>query len=121
METVFGWRQIISFFLNGIRLCTLLKSFCRSFSNDGRRFEEALFTNVRQVITGRFGGVTAFMRAPAEGTNEDRDGVRHDDIGILEVMTETLDLQWWTSYRSQLEKDFAQDEIVIRASPMTRL
>jgi hypothetical protein len=45
----------------------------------------------------------------------------HDDIVIYEVMTDTVDRQWWERYRRSLEEAFAQDEIIIRASAITRL
>jgi len=38
-----------------------------------------------------------------------------DLIIIYEVMTGTLDRPWWSTYRKQLEKDFRQRELVIRA------
>jgi hypothetical protein len=89
--------------------------------NDGRRFGEDMFSAVRQHLTDHFGGVTAFMRAPAHGTNESNGTVQHDDIVIFEVMTDTLERKWWATYRRELERRFAQDEIVIRASAMERL
>lgn len=89
--------------------------------NGGTRFPEAKFTAVQAELTKRFGGVTAFMRAPAHGTNEDGGKVEHDDIAILEVMTDKLDRHWWATYRQLLEEAFDQDEIVIRATAIDRL
>ena len=91
------------------------------FGNDGNRFAEAKYTTVRETLTEHFGGVTAFMRAPAHGTNDDKGRVQHDDIVLLEVMTEALDRNWWASYRTRLEEEFEQDEIVIRATATMRL
>jgi hypothetical protein len=89
--------------------------------NDGRRFETHMYARVREELTKRFGGVTAFTRAPAEGTNEAQGKIVHDDIVVMEVMIETLERAWWAAYRKTLERDFAQDEIVIRATAITRL
>jgi hypothetical protein len=36
-------------------------------------------------------------------------------------MAETLDASWWKSYRLQLEREFRQDEIVVRASSVILL
>jgi hypothetical protein len=91
------------------------------FGEDRRRFADAKFSAVREELTARFGGVTAFMRAPADGLYKDDGRVQHDDIVIMEVMVEALDRDWWGSYRSRLEKEFAQDEIVIRALAIDRL
>ena len=40
---------------------------------------------------------------------------------MFEVMTETLDISWWGVYRLQLEREFRQDDIVVRASTITLL
>jgi hypothetical protein len=90
------------------------------FGNEGDRFPEAKFTAVRAHLRRRFGGVTAFMHSPAHGTSQDGGKVQHDDIVIMEVMTENLDRDWWSTYRRRLERDFAQDEIVIRATGIDR-
>jgi len=34
---------------------------------------------------------------------------------MVEVMVETLDEAWWQGYRTQLERRFEQDVIVVRA------
>jgi hypothetical protein len=69
----------------------------------------------------RFGGLTAFSRSPAQGTTSDGGKTVHDEIIVFEVMAETLDASWWKSYRLQLEREFRQDEIVVRASSVTLL
>jgi hypothetical protein len=40
---------------------------------------------------------------------------------VFEVMTENLDGSWWGKYRRQLEQDFSQDEIIVRATVVTLL
>ena len=87
----------------------------------GRPFGPSLYQNLRDELTERFGGVTAFSRAPAEGeTKAGRERV-HDDIVVFEVMTAQLDKKWWRQYRGKLEKTFEQDEIVVRASSFEKL
>lgn len=89
------------------------------FDNDGRPFASREFGAVRAQLTSRFGGATAYMRAPAQGTWEDDEGrVRHDDVIVVEVMAESLDRTWWSEYRAELAARFRQDEIVVRASAM---
>ena len=89
--------------------------------NSGRPFRAEEYTGVREHLTERFGGLTAFSRSPAQGTTSDHGKKVHDEIIVFEVMTETLDAAWWRSYRLQLERDFRQDEIVVRASTVTLL
>ena len=90
--------------------------------NRGNPFPRGAFDRVRRELTERFGGVTAFLRAPASGLWRDDDGVvRHDEVAIFEVMAEALDEAWWRDYRRKLEERFAQDEIVVRAVEARRL
>ena len=89
--------------------------------NDGQPFHPQKYTDIRAELTRRFGGMTAFARAPAHGEFHDRGAVVHDDIIVFEVMSETLDSEWWAAFRKRVEQEFAQDEIVIRASTITRL
>jgi hypothetical protein len=95
----------------------LVEFFLPVFDNGGAHFPKEEFDHVRRELTERFGGVTAFMRSPAKGLWADDAGVvRHDDLASFEVMTETLDRDWWRGYREQLEERFRQQEIVMRAS-----
>ena len=90
--------------------------------NDGRRFPEQEFADVRQTLTDRFGGVTAYHRAPAEGLwKESDDSTACDDVVIYEVMVEDLDHPWWAAFRERLRERFRQEELVVRALPFERL
>jgi hypothetical protein len=89
--------------------------------NSGRPFDAGKYAAVRDHLTERFGGLTAFTRSPAQGTTMGGGKTVHDEIVVFEVMTETLDASWWGNYRRQLEREFRQDEIVIRASVVTLL
>lgn len=90
--------------------------------NDGRAFPSNSFTQVREDLTGRFGGVTAFIRAPAVGLwEESRGGINRDEVVLFEVLAERLDNEWWRLYRQQLQLKFSQDEILIWATNVTRL
>lgn len=89
--------------------------------NDGDQFEEAFFARVRNELTAKFGGVTAYLRAPAQGAWHDGEATAHDDVIMVEVMCDHLDRGWWARYREALEKELRQDEVVIRALPMDTL
>src|SRR5688572_5209113 len=94
----------------------LIEIFLPLRDNDGRRLDPALFARVRAEMVDRFGGLTAFTRAPAEGLWETEEGKSsRDEIVIFEVMAEALDRGWWHAYRETLERQFGQEEIVIRA------
>ena len=86
------------------------------YNNEGRPFDNATVSQVRRELTERFGGVTAYTRAPAEGTWADPQGHTHrDDVIIIEVMTDTLDRTWWNDYSRELAIRFEQEEVVARA------
>jgi hypothetical protein len=89
--------------------------------NEGQPFDAHKYADVREELTCRFGGITAFTRAPGQGSVHAKGAMVHDDIVVFEVMTETLDRPWWEAYRQRLELIFSQDEIVIRAVAITRL
>jgi len=87
------------------------------YDNAGVAFPASEYVRLRGELADRFGGVTAYTRAPARGVwKDDATGeTQRDDIVIFEVMTDTLDHQWWTSFRHQLEKRFRQDTLIVRA------
>ena len=91
------------------------------YDNEGRRLPADLYGEVRSELTERFGGVTAFTHAPAEGLWKDEGKVRKDDIIVLEVMADELDAPWWRDYRRVLEKRFRQDTVVVRAQEIRLL
>ena len=99
----------------------LIEIFLPLTDNEGKRFDEAKLAAVRETLTQQFGGCTAFTRAPAHGVTKDGGKKIHDDIAVIEVMAETLDRDTWDRYRKRLEREFAQDEIMIRATAIERL
>jgi hypothetical protein len=92
-------------------------------ANDGSPFPATHYRAVRDELTERFGGMTAYTHAPAEGRWKDGDDeeVTRDEIVIFEVMAEALDRAWWRRYRAELERRFAQDALVIRATALEML
>lgn len=92
------------------------------YSNAGDPFGSDMFSAVRMELTQRFGGVTAFVRAPARGLWREEDGsVQRDDVVVYEVMAEELDEAWWAAYRERLRLQFEQDELVVRTFPVRLL
>jgi hypothetical protein len=77
---------------------------------------------VMHELTERFGGATAYSRAPASGLwKSPSDKTERDDIIVVEVMVEELDPQWWAKYRRELEKRLDQDELIVRAHEVRSL
>lgn len=88
---------------------------------DGAALPRELYASVRQELVDRFGGLTAYTRAPATGLWAEGGEVDRDDIVVYEVMVDALDRDWWATYRKALEQRFAQDELMIRALETQRL
>ena len=81
----------------------------------GEAFPAHFYDKLAQLLTERFGGVTSFARSPGEGRWKTRGATEHDDIVVIEVMTETLDRGWWADLRQNLMREFRQEDIVIRS------
>ncbi len=74
------------------------------------------YEHVRKELTERFGGLTVYTRAPAEGLwRQNENHTSMDDIVIFEVMARELDTTWWGQYRQELETRFRQNLVLVRA------
>ena len=99
----------------------LLQLLLPTHDNPGRSFPQAKLNRVKSLLTRSFGGVTVYRRSPAEGLSKEHSGIVRDEIIIFEVMTEKLDKRWWKKYRINLEKEFRQNRIIVRASKINLL
>lgn len=86
--------------------------------NAGKPFAREDFERGKEELASRFEGVTAYLQAPAEGLWRQGAESDSDDIVIFEVMTEEIDLSDWHSRRSDLERRFRQDKVIIRYMPI---
>jgi hypothetical protein len=91
------------------------------YDNEGRRFGAVEFDRVRDELAARFGGVTAFRRAPAEGVWTEGGEVSRDRVVIFEVMADALKRAWWREYRAELERRFRQEKLIVRATEFVEL
>lgn len=83
--------------------------------NQRHPFPRDHFDKVAVALTTRFGGVTAYTRAPAEGRWSQPGHSAPEEMVVMEVMTEGLDEAWWAAYRADLEATFRQERIIVRA------
>jgi hypothetical protein len=80
------------------------------------------YDELREELTERFGGVTAYLRSPATGLwKNEEDRVERDSVVIYEVMVEEVDRDWWAALRERIRIRLQQDELIIRAIPFQRL
>jgi hypothetical protein len=91
--------------------------------NEGAPFPASVFATLRDELSSAFGGLTAYTRSPAVGLwrTDDDAAPQRDDIIVYEVLVDDLDRAWWAAYRQELERRFAQDELMIRAHSVDRL
>jgi hypothetical protein len=84
--------------------------------------QQKAYKNVLDELTERFGGATAYSRAPAAGLwKNPSDRTERDDIIVVEVMVDRVDRAWWSAFRRRLEKRLRQKEIVVRAHEIRTL
>ncbi len=94
----------------------LIQIFLPVYDNDGVPLPRERFEQTRGEIVDRFGGITAYSRAPASGLWQEHGGATvRDDLVVYEVMTDEIDEVWWRGYRRLLEQRFRQETILIRA------
>ncbi|HYC43760.1 MAG TPA: hypothetical protein VEB70_12315 [Noviherbaspirillum sp.] len=100
----------------------LIQLFLPMYDNDGAAIPQAQFRQVRDELVERFGGLTAYSRAPASGFWQEPEGdTVKDDLVVYEVMADAIDDAWWGNYRQTLEQRFRQESIVIRAQAIRLL
>ena len=100
----------------------LIQIFIPLLDNKERAFSKAHYAHIRETLTKKFGGLTAYNRTPAEGLWKDEHNTAHpDEMVIFEVMANELDGPWWQAYKQQLKYTFSQDEIIIRVQKILLL
>lgn len=89
---------------------------------NGADVPAASFAQVRDELTERFGGVTAYSRSPATGLwKRTEDDIERDQVIMVEVVVDRFDRDWWTQYRDTLAQRFDQEEIHARAVAIERI
>lgn len=92
------------------------------YDNAGAAIAPDLFARTREELIEQFGGMSAYMRAPAQGLwTTEAGGVARDDLVVFEVIVEDLDRDWWGAYRQRLETRFKQEALVLRSNKIRRL
>ena len=74
-----------------------------------------------EELTEKFGGATSFVRSPGKGLWQSGGETESDAIAVIEVMAESIDPDYWRSLRKRLEREFSQEEIIIRALKISLL
>jgi hypothetical protein len=82
----------------------------------------APLAETRRELAERFDGLTAYLRSPAKGLWTAPDGhTEHDNVVMMEVVTDIFDRAWWRGYAATLAERFRQESIHVRALPVELL
>lgn len=95
-------------------MTTLVQILLPLADNGGNPFPEDMLRSIQFELSEKFGGLTAYTRAPARGVWNRGDDQADDDIIVVEVMIEQIDVAWWKAFKARLERELRQAEIVIR-------
>src|SRR6476646_6877427 len=90
-------------------------------SGNGAPVGKAWFEGLLEELRDKFGGATSFVRSPGKGLWQSGGQTESDTIAVIEVMAESIDPDYWRSFRKRLERDLSQEEIIIRAQEVRRL
>jgi hypothetical protein len=91
-------------------------------SSGGSAFSDELIRRTREELLDRFGGLTAYVRAPAAGVWTSPEGeVEADSVVLIEMLSDVFDRPWWRAYAETLKRRFDQESIHIRANDVELL
>jgi hypothetical protein len=90
-------------------------------TGDGKPVTQEWFEEFLKELAEKFGGATSFLRSPGLGLWRSGGGTDHDTIAVIEVMTDQLAPNYWRDLRERLERELAQEELVIRAQGIIKL
>ncbi len=90
--------------------------------NAGKAFPDAIWENLKDRLAEKFGGVTAYRHAPAQGVWAPSGKKRNaEDVFMVEVMSTVLEKDWWAALQADLERTLAQEHVVMRAIALTAI
>lgn len=100
----------------------LVQLFLPKTDNLGANLPMQSFARVRTTLVERFGGMTAYTRAPARGVWIDEAAEPVDDgLVVYEVVVDRIDRNWRSEYLAGLQAEFRQQRLPVRAVEMELL
>jgi len=71
-------------------------------------------SSLEKILIDQFGGVSVYAQSPVSGKWQDDNHTEKDQMIVFEIMVPFLEVDFWTSLKLKLQKDFRQKEILIR-------
>lgn len=90
----------------------LIQVFLPLEGKNGRRPD---IVRIEAEFDQKFGGVSTYRQSPVSGKWLKDGRVERDDLLVIEVLAGSFDTQYWSKFRSGLEKLLGEQEILIRA------
>lgn len=88
----------------------------------GDPFPEHYFTDLREELAIKFGGITIYSRSQAKGLwKESGSSLVTDEMIINEIMMQEVDLPYWQAQKLRLQELLRQDEILMRYHEVTTI
>ncbi|ETZ24184.1 inorganic diphosphatase [Pedobacter sp. V48] len=95
----------------------LVELFLPLYDGNGEVFPEKLYAELREELTAKFGGLTAYSRNPVKGFWKPAGNHAEKDVLLVfEVMCEKVETEFWDELKARLLKTFKQDSLIIRCS-----
>jgi len=89
-------------------------------TGEGETIKKRWFDALMKELTDRFGGATSFKQSPGQGHWDSGHDIERESIVLIEVMSDRLDEAYWTALKARLEGELTQDEIMMRAIPVSQ-
>jgi hypothetical protein len=82
-----------------VNVMKLIEVFLPLTDNSHWKIGDRHFKALNDELINKFGGLTIHSRSPAQGFYQSDGTVTHDDLVVLEIMTDQIDRSWWSDFR----------------------
>ncbi len=102
-----------------IKNSKLIQLFLPTTSENGKAFPGTYFHAVKQKLGKKFDSLSVYLKSPLIGNiKNDEPTLAKDTVLVYEVISDTVETDYWSQYQQFLQKQFKQDYIVIRCLDM---
>lgn len=100
----------------------MIRLFLPIYDKDGMKFPDHYYTTLHKKLSKKFGGLTVYTRSIAKGFWKAKAKVTiKENVLIHEVMAANVDKLFWQKIKSSMMKKFAQRDLLITSSKISRI
>lgn len=97
----------------------LIQLFLPTTAENGKAFPGTYFHAVKQKLSKKFDSLSVYLKSPViEHIKDDGPTLAKDTVLVYEVVSDSVETDYWSQYQQFLQKQFKQDDIVIRCLDM---